>query len=84
MLAERVNFKCEPILEWRCHRLRLQIDMNAIRLRDFHQPIDSVLRQHDCEQSILERVARKYVGKTGRYNRRDAQVSHCPSGMLAA
>ena len=44
MLAERINFEGEPILERRCHHLVFKIDVNAVGLGDLHQSINRLLR----------------------------------------
>ena len=69
MFTEWVDFEFEPVLKRRGDGLCFQIDVNVIGPRDFHQTVNRRLRKDDSEQAVLERIARKYVGKAGRNNR---------------
>ena len=63
MLAERVDFEAEPVLERRGDDLVFKVDGHRVGGGDFHQPVDGGLRQHHQQQAVLERVARKNIGE---------------------
>src|SRR3546814_19785086 len=66
MLTERIDGKLNSSLKRRGYALRVDSDVNGIGFRHLKQPLDGFLRQRDGQYAILERIARKNVGKARR------------------
>src|SRR3546814_1423850 len=84
MLTERIDGKLKSILKRRGDALRVEIDVNGIGFRHLKQPVDGFLRQRDCQYAILERIARKNVGKARRNNGLHSHVRQRPGSVFAA
>ena len=53
-------------------------------LGNLQQPVHLILRQLDCQNTILEGVAGEDIGKTGCDHRCQPHIQHGPGGMFAA
>ena len=83
-LAERIDLKFEPVLKGGRDHLIFQVDRNRLILGNLQQPVHLILRQLDCQNTILEGVAGEDIGKTGCDHRCQPHVQHGPGGMFAA